>query len=257
MYSNKTNLLWNTRKILEVALNHYSIRHKLLTVCSPQNRATKFAGHNRRLYPEILSRWSTQDLQWFCDTIDNFLLLEERLCSAFGARILSPCTPPFWAQWAMKSKKDIKVHHRSLRPSSSRQLTPSAEELLTCELFWPRNLTKTLPYQDCVIVQLRAPFHSYTIQRCHCYPCALWEVKHGLFEPKTNATPFFFSNKRNLPMLGIIFRCNSNTEPWVSLLLSHILYFVFRESFKTEFRSIYDDLLAYFMILLCNSPLYL
>lgn len=67
--------MWNSRNTLEVASNHHSIRHKLLTVCSPPKQSNKiFRPQYERLYPEILSRWSKQDLQWFCD---NFLWVEE------------------------------------------------------------------------------------------------------------------------------------------------------------------------------------
>lgn len=133
MYFNKTNLPWNSRKVLEVASNHWPIRYKLLTACSPQNRVTKFAGRNMRLYPEILSRWNKQDLQWFCDTISNLLLLEERLSSAFGALSLSPSTPPFlsWVShktwWGCSYKR--KPHHCSVCPFLSVQLDLNAELL--------------------------------------------------------------------------------------------------------------------------------
>lgn len=33
--------MWNSRNTLEVASNHYSIRHKLLTVCSPPKQSNK------------------------------------------------------------------------------------------------------------------------------------------------------------------------------------------------------------------------
>lgn len=101
MHSNKINLLWNSRKIVEVVSNHYSIRHKLLTVRSPRNRATKLAGHNMKLYPEILSRWSKQDLQWFRDTNDNFLLLDEQFSSASVVSLHSSCSE-FSEQWQLK-----------------------------------------------------------------------------------------------------------------------------------------------------------
>lgn len=43
--------MWNSRNTLEVASNHYSIRHKLLTVCSPPEQSNKICRPHYEVVP--------------------------------------------------------------------------------------------------------------------------------------------------------------------------------------------------------------
>lgn len=43
--------MWNSRNTLEVASNHYSIRHKLLTVCSPPKQSNKICRPHYEVVP--------------------------------------------------------------------------------------------------------------------------------------------------------------------------------------------------------------
>lgn len=166
--------MWNSRNTLEVASNHYSIRHKLLTVCSPPKQSNNICRPQYEVVPRNTFQMKQARIavvlwhNWQFPASGRGYLVHLLLRFCVLAHLL------FWVPQQAKEG-----------PCTSQG--PSWLCVLPSLPSWPWMLSNRSPgssfvrqiqqihCQPCVLFQPHACLYSYITKPCHCCPCAPWE----------------------------------------------------------------------------------
>lgn len=236
--------MWNSRNTLEAASNHYSIRRKLLTVCSPPKQSNKICRPQYEVVPR--NTFQMKQARFAVVLWQNW----QFPASGRGYLVRSLngfCVLAHLLSW-VPHKESQRGHLYKPRSILTLSVLPSL-------LSWPWMLGNWSPGSSFV----------GQIQQIHCQPtvcgipascpssflnntalpllptCSLgrkWSMAclyHKLILLTTSKTNLNFFTRETCPCWEKYFSDTVNMKPWVSQLTLHILHFCFRPSFKTEF----------------------
>lgn len=164
--------MWNSRNTLEVASNHYSIRHKLLTVCSPPKQSNKicrpqYEAVPRNTFQMKQARFAVV-LWWFPANGRGYL----------GHLLLGFCVLVHLLSELHRKLQRALVQTKVHRGSVSCPLCPAGPECWVIDhLGAPLSdkSNKSIANPLCVVFQPHALMYSSITQPCHCYPRAFQE----------------------------------------------------------------------------------